>query len=111
MPRKTGRAATQELEIEKRESMRRTPKLTRALEKSHAISEPIVTATGVTVEITAGDEKTEGYAIPVHENLMAHHPNGQAKFLESTMVESAPYLAGRIARRVQIDDSWVSPKT
>lgn len=111
MPRKTARAAKVELEIEKRESMRRTPKLTGAAAASHKVSEPIVTASGVTIEVTAGDEKTETYIVPLHENLTAFHPNGQAKFLESTMNESAPYIAGRIARRVELDESWLSPKT
>jgi len=110
-PTKTARAAKVELEVEKRESMRRTPKKTGAAAASHKVSEPIVTPDGVSVEVTAGDEKTESYIIPLHENLEAHHVNGQAKFLESTMNESAPFIAGRIARRVEIDDSWVSPKT
>lgn len=40
------------------------------------------------------------YAIYVHENLEAFHPVGQAKFLESVLLESAPHLPGRVARRM-----------
>lgn len=39
------------------------------------------------------------YAVYVHENLDAYHKVGQAKFLESVLVESRPYLASRIAKR------------
>jgi hypothetical protein len=41
------------------------------------------------------------YAVYVHENLQAHHPVGQAKFLESAMTEAAPTLAERVAARVK----------
>jgi len=37
---------------------------------------------------------TQGYALFVHENLTAHHPVGQAKFLE----EPARQTSGAIAR-------------
>ena len=40
------------------------------------------------------------YALEVHENLEAYHPRGQAKYLESVILESAPHMAQRIARRV-----------
>ena len=38
--------------------------------------------------------------VTVHENLDAFHRVGQAKFLESVLVESRPYLAARVARRM-----------
>lgn len=111
MPRKTAKAAQIELEVEKKESMRRTPKKTGAAAKSHKVSEPQVYPGGVKIEITAGDALTENYIVPLHENVEAFHANGQAKFLESTMAEAAPHLGGRIARRVDLDESWLSPKT
>jgi hypothetical protein len=110
-PRKVGAAAKIEFEIESKESQRRTPKRTRKLERSHKVQEPEVTAAGVKIEIIVGDEETDTYAIPVHENMSAFHPNGQAKFLESTLLESAPFMLRRIAARVQMDSSWLSPRT
>ena len=44
-----------------------------------------------------------GYAIWVHERLDVLHPIGQAKFLESTLLESIPYLAERIAKRIALN--------
>jgi hypothetical protein len=42
-----------------------------------------------------------GYAVFVHENLQAHHPVGQAKFLESAVTEALPTLAQDIAKRIE----------
>jgi hypothetical protein len=42
------------------------------------------------------------YAVYVHENLEAHHEVGQAKFLESVLNESAPFMMERVAARM----SW-----
>lgn len=41
------------------------------------------------------------YAIEVHENLSAFHRVGQAKYLESVLAESTPYLLERVRRRMQ----------
>ena len=45
------------------------------------------------------------YAIYVHEDLDAFHPVGQAKFMESVIQESAPYMAERIAKRINFSKS------
>ncbi len=37
---------------------------------------------------------TQSYAVYVHENLEAHHPNGQAKFLEQPLRTMKDELAG-----------------
>lgn len=42
------------------------------------------------------------YAIYVHENLEVIHKVGQAKFIESVIMESRPYLAARIAKRIEM---------
>jgi len=42
------------------------------------------------------------YAPYVHENLEAHHPVGQAKFIESVYRESSAYLPARVARRIDM---------
>lgn len=40
----------------------------------------------------------EEYAIFVHENLLAHHPHGQAKFLEQPYRENRAYMQRIVAR-------------
>lgn len=51
----------------------------------------------------AGDtnQKDVGYAVYVHEDLDAHHPVGQAKFLEQPLGERRGGFADRVARRVE----------
>jgi hypothetical protein len=41
------------------------------------------------------------YAVYVHEDLEAFHASGQAKFLESTLLESAPHMPNRVAARMK----------
>lgn len=40
------------------------------------------------------------YAIYVHEDLTAFHHVGEAKFIESVINESRPFMAARVARRI-----------
>lgn len=42
------------------------------------------------------------YAVWVHEILDNFHPVGRAKYLESTLNESAPFMARRIAERLKL---------
>lgn len=44
---------------------------------------------------------TEEYAIFVHENLEAHHPVGQAKFLEQPLKENADKYVKYVRDKVQ----------
>ena len=44
------------------------------------------------------NKKDVGYALVVHEDLEALHTVGQAKYLESTLLESIPYMAERVAK-------------
>jgi uncharacterized membrane protein YdfJ with MMPL/SSD domain len=57
-------------------------------------------ASGVTVAVGF----STGYAIYVHENLTAHHPVGQAKFLE----EPARTMAAEIGRVVR--EAWAKTR-
>jgi hypothetical protein len=41
------------------------------------------------------------YAIPQHENLEFHHEVGQAKFIEQPLMQSRPFIAARVANRIQ----------
>ena len=102
-PRKFAAAAKAEMEIEKRESQRRTPVLTGKLRDDHKVQEPVISGNTISVTITVGGPEVP-YAVEVHENLSAFHPTGQAKFLESTLMESEKFMAARIARRVELDE-------
>jgi len=53
----------------------------------------------VTAELGFGGAAA-AYAVYVHEDLDAHHPVGQAKFLESTLTESAPHMPARVAANI-----------
>lgn len=102
MPNEVGRALFQEAQVEQRESMRRTPVDTGALRASHVTREPVISGRDISVTIEVGGPSLP-YAVIVHEDLEADHPVGQAKFLESTILESRPYMAGRIARRIDLN--------
>jgi hypothetical protein len=102
-PNEVARALYSEAQIERTESMRRTPVDTGALRASHGVTDPSIGVGGdISVTIFAGGVAAP-YAVKVHEDLSAMHRTGQAKFLESTLMESRPYLAGRIARRIQLE--------
>lgn len=102
MPREVARATAAEWQIEKRESMKKTPWDTKRLMRTHRVLTPEITQGKIYSGLTVGDETTESYAIPVHEDLEMNHPHGEAKFLESTVREAAPFMIDRIARRVNL---------
>jgi hypothetical protein len=101
-PDAVGRAMFAEAQIEMTEMKRRTPVLTGALRASGKVSSPEYSGRTVRVPMSFGGPAAP-YAIHVHEDLEAHHPVGQAKFAESVLLESAPYMAGRIARRILME--------
>lgn len=65
----------------------------------------VVVEEGASAAITYGDDDAAGrggrdtndYVVPVHERLDAHHPIGQAKFLESALHSGAERAAEVIA--------------
>lgn len=101
MPNEVARALYQEMEIEATESKRRTPVDTGALRSSIHVDEPIVKGRDISVSMVAGGPAAP-YAVQVHEDLDAYHPVGQAKFIESTLNEARPFLAQRIAKRIEL---------
>ncbi len=101
MPQQIGRALREEAEIEMTEAKRRTPVDTGALRASGHVEEPQVNGADVSVMLGFGGAAAP-YALVVHDNIEAFHPVGQAKFLESTLAESRPFLADRIARRLNV---------
>jgi hypothetical protein len=100
LPEKVGAALRAEAEIEMTEAKRRTPVKTGALRASGIVTGPTRRGDSIEVRMTFGGAGVD-YAIEVHENLEMFHPRGgQAKFLESTVLESAPFMAQRVAERI-----------
>jgi hypothetical protein len=106
IPNEIARALYIELEIGSKEVKRRTPVDEGELRASIHVQGPfIVYLKGRRViygNVVAGGPSAP-YAIYVHEDLDAQHKVGQAKFLESWLLESRPNMAARVARRVQIN--------
>jgi len=99
VPDQVERALFQEAQIEMTESKRRCPVATGALKGSGTVFRPERNGRTVSVTLAYGGVAAP-YAIYVHEDLSAHHPNGEAKFLESVLLESAPFMASRVANRI-----------
>jgi hypothetical protein len=99
MPLELAAALYQEAEIEMTEAKERTPVDTGALRSSGYVTPPSISGTRVTVELGFGGSAAP-YAIYVHEDLDAFHTTGQAKYLESVLMESAPFIGERVAARL-----------
>jgi len=101
VPEQVASALHAEAEIEMTEAKERTPVEFGVLKASGHVQDPVVDSDGVSVTLAFGGAASE-YAIYVHERLDVHHPVGQAKFLESTVLESAPHLPARVAKRINL---------
>lgn len=99
-------ALYQEALIEQKESMKRTPVDTGTLRNSHETSAPYWKGKFLNVDIQVGGPAAS-YAVVVHEDLEAFHRHGEAKFLENTIKESAPYMLARIAKRMKLNQGMV----
>lgn len=99
-PEQFGAALMSEAEIEMTEAKNRTPVKTGTLKASGIVTGPTFVNGEISVKLSFGGA-ANGYAIFVHENMEAFHRIGQAKFLESVILESAPYLPQRVADRIQ----------
>jgi len=99
-PKKVGRGMKAEMLIEQEEMERRTPVDKGDLIAAYETSDPVYRGDDITVAISNTDPK----AVFVHEDLEAFHSRGQAKFMESVMNESESHMAGRVAKRVNIED-------
>ena len=90
-----------------------TPVDTGNLRASGHVSPPAVQGSKVSVTLGFGgpagsgnhggqsNAESVGYAVYVHENMEAHHPVGQAKFLESALKARTSGMAGRIGLSLQ----------
>lgn len=101
LPDLVGAAMRAEAEIEMTEAKKRTPVDTGALRASGRVEGPRRFGRDLTVYLRFGGASVD-YAWRVHEDLEMFHRVGQAKFLESVLLESAPYMALRIAYRVKL---------
>lgn len=101
LPNKVGAALYREAEIEMTESKKRVPVDTGTLRASGMVSEPVKENGQISVTLSYGGAAKD-YAIPVHENLEAFHPVGQAKYLESVLNESRPHMLERLANRLDL---------
>ena len=117
LPLVAAAALYQEALVEQKESMKRTPVDTGALRDSHQTSLPKWKGQNLEVTIKVGGPAA-GYAVIVHEDMEADHTKrgrksgdvgvvGEAKFLENTIKESAPFLLKRIAKRMKLNQGMV----
>lgn len=67
------------------------------LRASGTVHPPMRTGKTWSVTLSFGGA-AQDYAVYVHEIIDNFHPIGQAKFLESTLNESRPYMAARLAK-------------
>lgn len=95
-------ALYQETQVEATEVKKRTPVDTGALRASIHVVGPIRNGRTVYTLIVAGGPAAP-YAFEVHENLEAFHKVGEAKYLESVIMESRPFMARRIQKRMRIN--------
>lgn len=100
-PGDLSKALLEEAHVERAESMRRTPVEFGPLRASHEVLKPKVNGRDISVSIVVGGPSAP-YAWYVHENLEAFHKVGQAKFLESTVLESRDHFPARVARRIDM---------
>lgn len=104
LPEQVEKALFAEAQVEMTESKRRTPVRDGHLRASGMVHRPERGGSDgrdLSVALTYGNASV-GYAAAVHEDLDAIHPVGQAKFLESTLNESRPSLAKRLAKRLDL---------
>jgi hypothetical protein len=67
------------------------------LRASGTVHPPERTKKGWSITLSFGGA-AQDYAVYVHEIIDNFHPVGQAKFLESTLNESRPYMTARLAK-------------
>ena len=100
-PRETGRALGLETDIEVKEVKRRTPVRRGDLRNTVRREGPIIKGRMIETSILAGSPQVT-YALPVHEDLDVIHRVGQAKYIESVILESKTKIARRVARRIEL---------
>jgi len=102
MPTEIGRALFQESNIEATEVKKRTPVEYGDLRASVHVIGPFIQGRTIWCMIVCGGPAAL-YAIYVHEDLTAYHKVGQAKFLESVILESRAFMGARVTARISIN--------
>lgn len=106
-PLRVAAALYQEGQIEMTESKRRCPVDVTSktgggtLRASGMVHQPEISGKSISVTLSYGGA-ADAYAIVQHERLDYHHNVGQAKYLESVLNESRPFMAGRVAKRIKL---------
>lgn len=95
-------ALFQEAQVELTEIKKLTPVDTGALRASERLEGPTREGRRIFVTVVAGGP-TVPYAFAVHEDLEMFHKTGQAKYIEQPLNESAPFMAARIAARIDLN--------
>lgn len=96
------RAAYQEYSLEVVEIQQVTPVETGALRATIHVTEPVIEDGLIRMAVVAGGPSAP-YAFIVHEDTEAFHEEGEAKYIERPMRASAPFMASRIAKRVDMN--------
>jgi len=109
-PDRVMQALRMEAEIEATEVKKRTPVYTGPtgpgkpipglLRSSVHVEGPFREGHRIWAAVVAGGA-AGAYAIPQHENLEFFHEVGQAKYLESVIMESRPFMAARLTARLR----------
>jgi hypothetical protein len=99
LPKQMRDAVQAEAEALKVVAQSRVPVKTGALKNSARV---VMDPDKAKASIVFGNTDVD-YAVIVHENLEAHHENGQAKFLESTLMEATSGMAERLATRMRFE--------
>ena len=105
-PHAVERALYQEAQIDMTESKKRCPVDRGTLRASGHVLKPEREGTMVSVDMVYGGA-AETYAIIQHEELDFLLTVGQAKSLESVILETAPHLRNRVAARIQITEDML----
>jgi len=101
-PDEFGRALMIETKVEAKECARRAPKDSGDLRDDIHAEGPERVGRRIKSRV-ATTELTAAYALIQHEDLELFHTNGEAKFIERTLTESAPYMAERIAAHIDLN--------
>jgi len=83
------------------ESKKRVPVDTGDLKRSGQIDEPVVSANQISVRMGYGDTAVD-YALIVHEDTTANHPNGQSHYLSSVIDELRPEFLSKVEARLKL---------
>ena len=101
VPQLVGAAMFVEAEIEMTEAKKLTPVDLGNLRDTGHVQPPEYSGNEISVTMGFGGPAAP-YALVQHERLDYFHEVGQAKFLEQPLMEAAPFLAARIAKRVNL---------